>query len=37
MLEKIKDWFYGIVFLMMVLFGMFVMALKGETENDENY
>lgn len=37
MLEKIKDWIYGIVFLMMVMVGMFTTALKGETEDDENY
>lgn len=36
MIEKIKDWIYGIVFLMMVLFGMFTTALKGEVEEDEN-
>lgn len=37
MLEKIKDWICGIVFLIMILFGMFTTALKGEMEDDENH
>ena len=37
MLEKIKDRIYGIIFLMMVMVGMFVTAFKGEMEDDENY
>lgn len=36
MIEKIKDWIYGVVFLMMVMVGMFITALKGEVEEDEN-
>ena len=34
--SKIKDWIYGVVFSIMVLYGMFVTALKGEVEEDEN-
>lgn len=36
MIEKVKNWIYGVVLLVMILFGMFVTALKGEIEEDEN-
>lgn len=35
MIEKVKDWILALVFLMMVLFGMFTTALKGEVEEDD--
>lgn len=36
MIEKIKDWIYGIVFFMMVMVGMFFTSIKGEEIEDEN-
>lgn len=35
MIEKIKDWIYGVVFPMMVMVGMFITSIKGETEEDD--
>lgn len=35
MIEKIKDWIYDVICLLMIMINMFIMSLKG-VEEDEN-
>ena len=36
MIEKIKNWFYGVVMCVMMLYGMVKTAIKGEIEEDDS-
>ena len=36
MIEKLKDWFCGIVMLAMMVYGMIKTAIKGEIEEDDS-
>lgn len=36
MIEKIKDWIYGVAMLAMMVYGMIKTAIKGEIEEDDS-